>query len=266
VRFDAQAASAGQTSNRSARFDVTDKAGRAAQRVAGRVAGRVAQRAANFDFEPLATSMLATIDRAAESRWDAAVARAASLPGQIRPEKIASLTDGVARELAAVGAASGAAAAAPAVGTAASLLAVTADLAWFTTRAGDLILTIAALHGRAAPTVDERRAWVLAVLIYGSSARDGFNSAANQLGLRLEGSSTKLPIASLRAINGLLARMLVRRYGSRRGAVAVLSRIPLGVGAVVGGAANYSSVRALARHADEFFSRLPYSAIEVTAR
>ena len=34
-----------------------------------------------------------------------------------------------------------------------------------------------------APTVEERRAWVLAVLIFGSSAREGFTSAASQLGL-----------------------------------------------------------------------------------
>lgn len=244
------------------RIDLGDVVGR----TVNRTAQHVAQRASSFNFEPLAEKMLAAVDKAAGSRWDAAVTRAGTLPGAVRPEKIAALTDAMSRELAAVGAASGAAAAAPAVGTAASLLAITADLAWFTTRAGDLILTIAALHGRSAPTIDERRAWVLAVLIYGSSAREGFNSTAKQLGLHLDSSSTRLPIASLRAINGLFGRAFMRRYGSRRGAVAVASRIPLGIGAVIGGAANYSSVRALARNADAFFSRLPYSAIEVTGR
>jgi hypothetical protein len=229
------------------------------------LAARLAERAGTLDLEPIATKLLASVDRVAGSRWEAAVARAESLPGDVRPEKIAALTDAISRELAAVGAASGATAAAPGVGTAASLLAVTADLAWFTTRAGDLILTIAALHGRTEPTVEERRAWVLAVLIYGSSARDGFNSTAKQLGLHLDATSTKLPIATLRAINGLFGRAFVRRYGARRGAVAIATRIPLGIGAVLGGAANYSSVRALARHADQFFARLPYSAIDVTA-
>jgi hypothetical protein len=226
----------------------------------------IARRLAALDLEPIAERMLASVDRVAGSRWDAAVLRAEALPGTVRPEKIAALTTAMSRELAAVGAASGAAAAAPAVGTAASLLAVTADLAWFTTRAGDMILTIAALHGRAEPTVDERRAWVLAVLLYGSSAREGFHSTANQLGLRLDATSTALPIATLRAINGLFGRAFMRKYGSRRGFVAVASRIPLGIGAFIGGAANYSSVRALARHADQFFSRLPYSAIDTTAR
>jgi hypothetical protein len=229
------------------------------------LAGRMAQRAAGMDLQPLAEKLMTSVDKVASSRWDAAVLRANALPGQVRPQKIAALTDSVSRELAAVGAASGAAAAAPAVGTAASLLAVTADLAWFTTRAGDVILTIAALHGRSEPTVEERRAWVLAVLIYGSSAREGFNSAVEQLGLRLDATSTRLPIGALRAINGVFGRAFMRRYGTRRGSVAVLTRIPLGIGAVIGGAANYSSVRALARHADQFFARLPYSAIDVTA-
>lgn len=233
---------------------------------ARRVAGRVAERAASLDLEPIATKLLDTVDRVAGSRWEAAVLRADALPGQVRPQKIHALTTSMSRELAAIGAASGAAAAAPAIGTGASLLAVTADLAWFTTRAGDLILTIAALHGRTAPTVDERRAWLLAVLIYGSSAREGFNSTAKQLGLHLDATSSKLPIATLRAINGVFGRAFMRRYGSRRGAVAVATRIPLGIGAVLGGAANYSSVRALARHADQFFARLPYSAIDVTSR
>ncbi|MCB9395092.1 MAG: hypothetical protein H6514_15660 [Acidimicrobiaceae bacterium] len=68
----------------------------------------------------------------------------------MRPQKVKALTDGFCRELATVGAATGAAAASPVVGTGATLLAATAELAWFTARSGDLILTMAALHGRTA--------------------------------------------------------------------------------------------------------------------
>ena len=32
---------------------------------------------------------------------------------------------------------------------------------------------------------------------------------------------------------------------------------------MIGATANYAAIRALSRNADEFFSRLPYSAIEV---
>ena len=60
-----------------------------------------------------------------------------------------------------------------------------------------------------------------------------------------------------------MSRALVRRYGTRRGLVAVGRALPTGIGAAIGGTANYVAVRTLARNADEFFSRLPYSAIDV---
>ena len=47
--------------------------------------------------------------------------------------------------------------------------------------------------------------------------------------------------------------------------IALGTALPLGVGAMIGGTANYGAVKALARNADRFFSRLPYSAIDTTA-
>ena len=223
------------------------------------------ERAAALDANAVGDALMAGIDKATEARWEAAVERAAMLPGSVRPQKVKALTDMFARELATVGAATGAAAAAPAVGTGASLFAAAAELGWFTARSGDLILTMAALHGRKAPTLDERRAWVLAVLIFGSSAREGFTSAAKQLGLELEQPNSRVPLATLRAINGLFGNKLLRRYGTKRGAIALGTALPLGVGAVIGGTANYSAVKMLARNADRFFAKLPYSTIETTA-
>ena len=228
--------------------------------------GRMATRVNPADLEKLSRAMLAAIDQVSSSRWEAAVARAAALPGGVRPEKMKALTDSFARELGAFGAGVGAAAAAPGVGTATTLLAATAELAWFTGRAGDLVLTVAALHGRPAPTVDERRAWMLAVLIYGGSARDGFTKAINEANTGIATTpGSRLPLSTLQTVNRLLTPRLVKRYGTRRGAIALGTALPLGIGALVGGSANYLAVRALARHADEFFLRLPYSAIDTTA-
>jgi hypothetical protein len=224
-----------------------------------------ANRAAAVDVESLAEVLMTGIDKATGARWEAAVERAAALPGAIRPQKVRALTDSFARELAGVGAATGAVAAAPAIGTAATLMAASAELAWFTARSGDFILTMAALHGRTEPSRDERRAWVLAVLIFGGSAREGFTSAAKQLGLELDSGTSRVPMASLRAINVVLRSSLVRNYGARRGAIALGTALPLGIGAVIGGSANYAAVRALSRNADRFFAKLPYSAIEVGA-
>jgi hypothetical protein len=228
-------------------------------------ATRLAQRVDPAEADRITRRMLDTIDEVSANRWEAATRRATDLPGSIRPEKLKSLSDSFARELGAAGAAAGAAAASPLVGTAATMLATTAELVWFTGRAGDLILTIAALHGRPEPTVDERRAWVLAVLIYGGSARDGFARAVNEAttGVAVHQPERRIPLATLQTANRLMSRTLLRRYGARRGAVALGTAIPLGVGAVFGASANYLAIRSLATHADQFFARLPYSAIDV---
>jgi hypothetical protein len=221
---------------------------------------------ARMDVEAIAKALLAGVEKTTSARWEAAVARAAALPGDLRPEKMRALSDAFARELGAVGAAAGMAAATPLVGTAGTLMATTAELGWFTARSGDLILTIAALHGRPTPTVEERKAWVLAVLIFGSTARQGFAKIANQMGAQLEDDSNRdLSLATLRAVNGALSRMIVRRYGARRGAIALGTALPLGVGAVVGGGANYVAIRKLVKQADTFFAHLPYSSIETTS-
>ncbi len=228
------------------------------------------QQLTSMDIDVAAKSILAGVEKATGARWEAAVARAGALPGDVRPEKIRALSDAFARELGAVGAAAGIAAATPLVGTAATVMAATAELGWFTARSGDLILTIAALHGRPTPTVEERRAWVLAVLIFGSTARQGFAGIANQMGAGLgidagETNKRGLTMATLRATNGTLSRMVVRRYGTRRGAIAIGTALPLGVGALFGGGANYVAVRRLVQQADSFFAHLPYSSIETTA-
>lgn len=224
------------------------------------------QRVNAADFEVVAKALLAGVERTTSARWEAAVARAATLPGDVRPEKLKALSDSFARELGAVGAAAGIAAATPLVGTTATLMAATAELGWFTARSGDLVLTIAALHGRPTPSVDERRAWVLAVLIFGSTARQGFSKIANQMGANLEDNTKSgLSLATLRAVNGVLSRMIVRKYGTRRGAIALGTALPLGVGALIGGGANYVAIRKLVKQADSFFAHLPYSSIEATA-
>jgi hypothetical protein len=216
------------------------------------------------DAERLSRRMLEAIDDVSANRWEAAKRRADQLPGRIRPERIDALTRSFSRELGAAGAAAGAAAIAPAVGTGATLLTAVAELGWFTARAGDMILTIAAVHGRTDPSVEERRAWVLAVLIYGSTAKEGFNRA---IGEATDGGAPavhqRLPIATLQLANRLMSRSMLQKYGTRRGLIALGTALPIGIGAVFGGGANYRAIRKLARDADAFFARLPYSAIDV---
>lgn len=213
--------------------------------------------------------MLAAVDRTSSTRWDAAVRRARDLPGAVRPDKLRALVDAMSRDVGVAGGLAGAAAVAPGVGGLASLAAAAAETSWFIGRAGDLVLTIAALHGRAAPTVDERRAWLLAVLLYGSTARDRFARAAAEAGTALASPAAgstlpRLPIGALRMIDRGFQAALVQRFGTRRGVLVLGRALPLGVGAAIGASANVIAIRALARHADEFFRHLPYSSVETT--
>lgn len=226
-------------------------------------ATRLAARLSTEDALRISSAMLASVDEVSQHRWDAAKARAAATPGALRPEKIDAVTSSFTRELGLAGAAAGAAAAAPMVGTATTLASAMAELAWFTARAGDLILTVAAIHGRPDPTVEERRAWVLAVLLYGSSARDEFARTLNEASTGVSPTvGRQIPVTTLHAANRMMSKLLVRRYGTKRGLVALGRMLPIGVGAVIGGTANYLTIRTLARHADQFFARLPYSAID----
>ena len=198
------------------------------------------------------------VDSVIESRWDDALRRATEASGSTIDAKVAGLSRSFARELGSVGAATGAAATVPAFGTAAALSMGVAEFGWFTARASELILTIAALHGQDRATVEERRAWILAVLIFGSGAAEGFTRIAGEAGRSVaRGGRLRGPISMVRGLNSSAGRMLLARYGRRRGAVAIGTALPFGVGAFVGGAANYAGMKAIGKHAHALFASLP---------
>jgi hypothetical protein len=152
-----------------------------------------------------------------------------------------------------VGAAAGATAATPLVGTGVAMATAAAELSWFTLRAGDLIMAVAAVHGHRDPTVEERRAWVLSILAFGRSAAAALSELVDKDG----GGRKRLPVATLRHLNRELGRKVMKKYGTRRGAIALGRALPLGLGAAVGGSANYALVRTIANQADDFFRELP---------
>jgi len=115
------------------------------------------------------------------------------------------------------------------------------------------------LHGHSKASVEERRAWVLAVLAWGEGAATGFKKLAGELGKGLGGKAvSKIPTTALRSINKALGITIVTKYGTKRGAIALGRALPFGIGAVIGATANYLGVRAVGRHADNFFKKLPY--------
>lgn len=216
-------------------------------------------------LDAVGKAVLKAVDLAVERRWDDALEIAAEAEGDTPEARTDSIISRFKKELTLVGAATGAIAAAPIVGTAAAAGALAADMAWFAMRATDLIMAIGAVNGHHEATEEERRAWVLAVLAFGEESAEKFTSllsgvggaaAADGLSQRAAGvvGGDALTLDALRRINTDLAGQVVAKYGARRSALAIGKLLPFGVGAVVGGTANYSFVRMVGGHAREFFS------------
>lgn len=215
--------------------------------------------------EAVGQAIIKGIDLAVKQRWDNAQRRAQKIEGRSIDERVSATIEDFRRELTLVGAASGAVAAAPGFGTAVAGSALAADLGWFAMRATDLIMTIGAVHGLDDSTTEERRAWVLAILAFGDEAVDRFASLLDDAGVDLvpvsggpKGRSGRKPdpatADALARINAALAAQVVKKYGVRGSAVAVGELLPFGIGAVVGGAANFAFVHSIGNQARRFFS------------
>ena len=209
-------------------------------------------------------AVLSAVDLAVGTKWDAAKERAEQLTGESVESKVSAVSALFARELGLIGATAGGVAAVPLAGTATTLATSVAEFGYFTMRAGELILTIGALHGHTQATVEEQRAWILSVLLFGNTAAEGFTKLAGEVGKGLGMKATrKIPMRLLNAVNSAAGRTVVTKYGTTRGVIALGRVLPFGIGVVIGGGANYAAVRLLARHADKFFTNLPYSRIVV---
>lgn len=149
-----------------------------------------------------------------------------------------------------IGGASGAAAAVPGVGTAASLASGAAEITAFVSATAMYVLALAEVHGISVRDPEVRRALVLSVLIgEGSAAAIAGEGAGNRhwaqviaasAGGRPGGSAAK---DTLSGINGQLTRMVLRRVGTRQGALLFGRALPLGIGAAIGAGGNAALAR-----------------------
>ena len=207
--------------------------------------------------------VLVAVDKAVEARWEPARRNAAATTGTTA-ERVAQLRRTFARELATVGAATGGIAAVPAAGTGTALATGVAEISWFTARSADLILAIAAVHGHTEPSVEERRLWLLSVLAFGDRAATTVTRLAGEMGKGLGKKATvRISAETLRSINRAIGRTILTKYGTKRGVIALGTALPFGIGAAIGGGANYALTRGIARHADSFFRALPQAFIDV---
>lgn len=210
-------------------------------------------------------TVLATVDRIVESRYDAAVALVDSLRTGPAPRAVDDIVDDLvrrySRELAAVAALSGGAAALPGTGTAAAVLATGADVAYTIGKLAEMVLAIGVAHGHDARSIEERRAWVLAVLSMGKGAVSGVEGLAGRIGA--EGGArivTTITSTQLDSVNSKLAAKMLARLASEQTAARLGRLLPFGIGAGVGAAGNVVIVRSVARTARKFFAAPPSSA------
>ena len=236
-------------------------------------------------FDLFGPAVLRAVDEAVERRWQGALDRAAaieaadpaSVPGEPTPElvkaRVKELNRRFRRELAAVGAATGAVAATPGIGTGLAASALVADVSWLALRATDLVMAIGAIHGHTDASVEERRAWVLSVLAFGDSAADEFTTLVDAVDIRILPDAERLTdglgraaglagsdavtVEAIRRVNTNLASQVLTRYGSRRGAIALGKLLPLGIGAVWGASSTWALIRTVGGHADRFFREYP---------
>lgn len=156
-----------------------------------------------------------------------------------------------------IGGASGAAAAVPGTGTAASLASGAAEVTAFVSATALYVLALAELHSVPVSDPEVRRALVVSVLIgeAGIVALDGGEALAGKHWAHVLARAT--PRDKVTVVNSYLARRLVRRLGTRQGALLVGRALPLGVGAAIGAGGNAALARGAIATARKGFGPAP---------
>lgn len=136
--------------------------------------------------------------------------------------------------IAGTGGAVGAAAAAPAIGTSVAVALTASDVATFFASSAVFSLAVASVHGIEVNDVGRRRALVLATLVGESGLKVAQDSTELTSGAFARLLLTKMPTTTIKRVNGVLTRRLVRRQAAKQSALAFGRLAPFGIGAVIG--------------------------------
>lgn len=137
-----------------------------------------------------------------------------------------------------MGAGVGVAAAAPGVGTAAALMLSTGEIAAFMNATVLYVLARSEVQGISLQDVERRRTLVMAIML-GEAGMKSIESVAERTGQHWARQLVKaIPAEKVVAVNKVLGRNFVTKYGTTEGII-VLGRVaPFGIGAVIGGGMN----------------------------
>ncbi len=210
-----------------------------------------------------ARALAQVIERSTRVHGPAAEAYVARLrrahPGATPAEVDAKLEKRYLAALTASGAAVGSAATFPGVGTLTAVSAGAGETVFFVEATALFVLAKAAVYNIPADHRERRRALVLAVLVGDDSRRaigELIGPSRTQGGWLAEGMAS-LPLPTLGRLNTRMLSYFVKRYTVRKGALMFGKMLPVGVGAVVGGAGNRMVGKKIVRNAREAFGVAP---------
>src|ERR1700739_2829732 len=203
------------------------------------------------------------IERSSRIHGPAAQAYVARLrrahPGASPAEIEAKLENRYLAALTASGAAVGSAATFPGVGTLTALSAGAGETVFFIEATALFVLAKAAVYNIPADHRERRRALVLDVLVGDDSRRaigELIGPGRTNGGWLAEGMAS-LPLPTLARFNARMLKYFVKRYTLRRGALMFGKMLPVGIGAVVGGAGNRMVGKKIVRNAGQAFGVPP---------
>lgn len=181
---------------------------------------------------------------------DAALAKAVTIPSSVIHAHVASirrrnpeasparivrlLEKEYLTVVATAGGAVGAAAALPSIGTGAALALTASDVGTFFAASAGFSLAVASVHGIEVEDVDRRRALLMTTILGEAGARAVADAAEVKSVAFARALLTRMPTGTIKQVNAVLTRKLVRTQLTKQGALAFGRLIPFGIGAVIG--------------------------------
>lgn len=160
-------------------------------------------------------------------------------PGISKTELIELLERRLVQQTSGTGAAVGAAATLPGIGTVTALGAAVGDSVSFLALSCAHVYAVLKVKGIELPNEEHERALVMSILLGGNSAaavKEVEDETGQEWGRFL---LEKKSVEVMKQVNFLLARHFALRFGTRFGAFTLGKVVPMGVGAALGGGANY---------------------------
>lgn len=132
----------------------------------------------------------------------------------------------------------GAAAAAPGVGTGVALAVAGTEFFAFLNASVLYVLARGEVQGITIEEIERRRTLVMAVML-GDAGAKGVGAVAERTGQHWARQLVRaIPMTKINAVNKVLGRHFVTKYGTKSGIIVLGKVVPFGIGALIGGTAN----------------------------